>query len=108
MDEHVKEFNEESVEQSNAQTYTHACSIRFKGAKKAYTFGTNDIQYTTGDQVIVDTIRGLELGEVIAELRPLEKVSMSTPLKPVLRKATKQDLDNFEKNKTMSVDAMKT
>jgi cell fate regulator YaaT (PSP1 superfamily) len=108
VDEHVKEFNEESVEQSNAQTYTHACSIRFKGAKKAYTFGTNDIQYTTGDQVIVDTIRGLELGEVIAELRPLEKVSMSTPLKPVLRKATKQDLDNFEKNKTMSVDAMKT
>lgn len=108
MDEHVKNFNDESAEQTNAQTYTHVCSIRFKGAKKAYTFGTNDPQYETGDQVIVDTIRGLELGEVIAELRPLEKISMSTPLKPVLRKATKQDLDNFERNKAMSVDAMKT
>lgn len=108
MDEHVKNFNDESAEQTNAQTYTHVCSIRFKGAKKAYTFGTNDPQYETGDQVIVDTIRGLELGEVIAELRPLEKISVSTPLKPVLRKATKQDLDNFERNKAMSVDAMKT
>ncbi len=108
MEDHVKNFGEESVEQSVVQTYTHACSIRFKGAKKAYTFGTNDTKYVQGDQVIVDTVRGLELGEVIADLKPIEKISMSTPLKPVLRKATKQDLDNFAKNRDMAVEAMKT
>jgi len=108
VEDHVKNFGEESVEQSVVQTYTHACSIRFKGAKKAYTFGTNDTKYVQGDQVIVDTVRGLELGEVIADLKPIEKISMSTPLKPVLRKATKQDLDNFAKNRDMAVEAMKT
>lgn len=108
MEDHVKNLSEESAEQNQAPTYTHACSIRFKGAKKAYTFGTNDPKYVSGDQVIVDTVRGLELGEVIADLKPIEKVSMSTPLKPVLRKATKQDLDNFAKNKDLAADAMKT
>ena len=94
MEDHVKNLSKETAEQSQAPTYTHACSIRFKGAKKAYTFGTNDTKYVPGDQVIVDTVRGLELGEVIADLKPIDKVSMSTPLKPVLRKATKQDLEN--------------
>lgn len=108
MEDHVKNLSEETAEQSQAPTYTHACSIRFKGAKKAYTFGTNDTKYVPGDQVIVDTVRGLELGEVIADLKPIDKVSMSTPLKPVLRKATKQDLDNYAKNKDLAADAMKT
>ncbi len=103
MVEHVKNEDEVVYDQN---TYLYACSVRFKGAKKAYTFGTNVADYASGDFVVVETIRGLELGEVIADIKKVEDMSISTPLKPVIRKATKQDADNFNRNKELASEAM--
>ncbi len=100
-----QELNHDSIE---SQVYQYACSVRFKGAKKAYTFGTNDPQLTNGDFVVVETIRGLELGEIIADVQPAHTINISTELKPVVRKATQSDVDSYNKNKELSKEAMLT
>ena len=45
-----------------------------------------------GDKVVVETIRGIELGELISELRDPSSFTLQTALKPILRKATEQDI----------------
>jgi len=91
---------------SGITEYKFAISIRFKGNKKAYTFGTNHEGYAYGDFVVVETIRGLELGEVISDPRLMSEVRIVTELKPILRKASKEDRDQYERNKMLAKEAM--
>ena len=46
-------------------SYKYIVYIQFDESKKAYTFGSN-IKYDLNDQVVVETIRGKELGKVCA------------------------------------------
>ena len=87
------------------EAYKYACIIRFKGIKKAYTFGTNEDFYTFDDKVVVETARGLELGDVIAKLIPMDEVNLTSEIKPVLRKATQEDIDAFNENQVLAEDA---
>lgn len=86
------ENNEEVV------SYKYCVSVKFDGSKKAYNFGTNDECLKYGDKVVVETIRGLELGELISDLRDSSTASSSLALKPVTRKATQHDITQNEKN----------
>ena len=42
-------------------TYKYIVYIQFEESKKAYTFGSN-VKYYTNDIVVVETVRGQELG----------------------------------------------
>lgn len=79
--------------------------VRFKKAGKIYYFdpGTLDIQ--AGENVIVETARGLEFGNVVIGTRQVEDKDIVTPLKPVLRKATVEDADRVEENRQREKDA---
>jgi cell fate regulator YaaT (PSP1 superfamily) len=92
----------------NQDKYSYACIIRFEGIKKAYTFGTNDDHYTFDDKVVVETARGLELGTVIAKLIPMSEVNLSSEIKPVIRKATDTDVQEYKKNLELSEEAKVT
>ena len=50
-------------------TYKYFIGVTFDGASKAYYFGTDDDTLAIGDKVVVETVSGLELGEVAVELR---------------------------------------
>ena len=80
-------------------SYKYIVSVKFKGSKKAYHFGTDEDIYNYGDKVIVETIRGIELGDIISELRLSKDFPNHKPTKPVLRKATPEDIADFERNK---------
>ena len=41
------------------------CKVQFKHLGKRYYFGCDKIKLQNGDKVIVQTIRGTELGEVV-------------------------------------------
>ncbi len=70
--------------------------VIFEVTKKRYYFeSTGDAEYKKGDNVIVDTARGQELGVVYAEGRMLPETQLILPLKPVLRKATNEDTARF-------------
>lgn len=70
--------------------------VMFEITKKRYYFeAVNDEIYTKGEKVIVDTIRGQELGIVYAETMVLAEEVLVLPLKPVIRKATDEDKEKY-------------
>lgn len=92
---------------SDTPAYQYLFSVHFNGNKKAYTFGTNDSSYAYEDAVVVETARGLELGAIISEARDPSHVKVLGELKPILRKATQHDLENYKRNKDESVRALR-
>ena len=76
----------------------YVVSIRFKNSKKPYSFSTynKDIKY--GDFLVVETSRGLELGEAISDLSEIKNFKSNNELKPVIRIATYEDKKASEDN----------
>lgn len=77
--------------------------VRFKKAGKIYYFDPDDLDIKVGDQVIVETSRGLEFGDVVVGPKEVSEEEVVLPLKKVLRIATDEDraivLVNREKEK---------
>ena len=94
-------------ENLNEQAFKYVVSIKFSSSKKAYNFGTNDDTLKYGDKVVVETVRGVELGEMISDLRDYSTYSSNLTLKPIIRKATRTDLDNDARNKHDTIEATK-
>lgn len=92
------------MEQQNTNTvidnsiYDSFVGIKFQSTPRAYFFGINDMTLALGDKVVVETMRGLELGEVVIEPISITKYESKLGLKPVLRKATDVDVRIFEIN----------
>ena len=78
---------------------TEIVSVRFKDAGKVYYFDPNGHKVRIGDNVIVETARGVECATVAAANRFVEDDSLVSPLKPILRIATAEDKATLEKNK---------
>jgi len=66
--------------------------VRFKSAGKIYYFDPVLTEAVVGDRVVVETSRGVEMGEMVLGPRNVELNQATTPLKPILRKATEKDL----------------
>ena len=82
-------------------------AVRFQKAGKLYYFDPAGIWANPGDHVIVETVRGVELGEVITSAREVPDEAIVAPLKNVLRLATEDDLRRAEanaKNEKMAFD----
>ncbi|MDE6660601.1 MAG: stage 0 sporulation protein [Anaeroplasmataceae bacterium] len=76
-----------------------AIRVKFKPVGKRYFFGTSTFDLKDGDPVIVNTIRGTELGFCCGEIFNLDAKDLTAELKDIVRLATKQDLEEHEKNK---------
>ena len=72
-------------------------SVKYKSAGKIYYFSTN-LKLKKDDRVVVETARGLELGEISQELKDISEFNLDTELKKIVRKATKKDIENYQKN----------
>lgn len=81
------------------KSYKYYVPIKFRETKKVYYFGSNDHTITANTAVVVETIRGVELGETAGPASDIESIKIDNELKPVIRVATKQDLRTYEKNK---------
>lgn len=73
-------------------------SIRFKSAGKIYNFDPNGIDIQEGDNVIVETARGLEFGTALGGIKEIDEEDIVAPLKPIIRKATEEDEIIHEEN----------
>ena len=91
-------MNNEQLNKVENKSYPFVYGISFKKALQTYFFGSEDDTLKVHDKVVVETIRGLELGEVKVGLKKVEEVQISTALKPILRRANVEDLANFAKN----------
>lgn len=98
----------EKTEKVENKSYPFVYGISFKKALQTYFFGSEDDTLKVHDKVVVETIRGLELGEVKVGLKKVEEVQLGTALKPILRKATDEDIANYHKNEESAIKAQET
>ncbi len=72
--------------------------VRFKPVGKIYYFSPRGITFNEGESAIVETIRGVEYGDVVLTNRLIEKSDVPSDIKPIIRKATADDISQHEKN----------
>ena len=101
-------MNDEQLNKVENKSYPFVYGISFKKALQTYFFGSEDDSFKVHDKVVVETIRGLELGEVKVGLKKVEEVQLGTALKPILRKATEEDLNNYANNEENAKKAEET
>lgn len=82
--------------------------VRFKPAGKIYFFDPDKKWINKGDCVIVETIRGIEFGEVVSGPKYINDDEIVTPLRKVLRIATNEDKLKNEENRTKEKEAFET
>lgn len=88
----VSKGNEESAQ------YRYLAYVSFKESRKVYTFGYNETDLKVNDRVVVETVRGQELGMIVKECEPFFVQNNGMEIKPVLRKATQKDLEKEQEN----------
>ncbi|MBP0962064.1 MAG: stage 0 sporulation protein, partial [Oscillospiraceae bacterium] len=79
--------------------------IRFKKNGKIYYFAPGNIKAEVGQKAIVETVRGVECGDVVIANRMIDDNAISSELKEVIRIATPEDLQVVEKNIQKQKDA---
>lgn len=72
--------------------------IGFREVGKIYWFASEQFDLQVNDKVIVETIRGFELGTVVQGQKEIDGKDLDHELKPVLRLATKHDFKMYEEN----------
>lgn len=77
-----------------------AIRVRFKTSGKRYFFAAGSFNLKDKDAVIVNTIRGLELGYCVGDIFDLDEYKLKAELKEIVRFASKDDIKNYEKNKS--------
>lgn len=81
--------------------------VRFRTAGKIYFFSPGQFDIKQGDNVIVETARGVEFGRVVSGVKEVAEEEVIQPLKSVIRIATEQDQKVVEKNKKKEKEAFK-
>ena len=79
--------------------------VQFQKNGKMYYFDANGIEAKTGNYVIVDTVRGPDLGEVVLAPREMAMLQESDSLKKVIRIATEQDIQHGRENRIREKEA---
>ncbi len=79
--------------------------VRFRKAGKIYFFDPTGLNIQAGDNVIVETARGIEYGKVVIGCREVEDDKVIQPLKAVIRVATLEDDEIERRNKEKEKEA---
>lgn len=80
--------------------------VRFKKAGKIYYFDPDQHDATKGQDVIVETIRGIEYGSVVLGPKEINEADLVSPLKKVIRIATEEDTALNAQNKEKQKEAL--
>ncbi|MDR0196675.1 MAG: stage 0 sporulation family protein [Oscillospiraceae bacterium] len=80
--------------------------VRFKDVGKVYYFSPNGKKINQGANVIVETARGVEMGDVVISNKEVSESDIVHPLKSIIRVADENDLITAEKNHEREKDIM--
>jgi cell fate regulator YaaT (PSP1 superfamily) len=80
--------------------------VQFKPLGKRYFFGISDLDLKDKTPVVVNTIRGIEMGYCVGEPFELDPNEEIPELKDVVRIATEEDLKNYKRNKELEPDVV--
>ena len=86
--------------------YMKVTKVQFKPLGKRYFFGISDLDLKDKTPVVVNTIRGIEMGYCVGEPFELDPNEEIPELKDVVRIATEEDLKNYKRNKELEPDVV--
>lgn len=75
--------------------------IRFRSGGKVYYFAPGDEKFKKGEHAVVETVRGVEYGEVALANRFIRESQVIGNLKPIMRKATEEDDRHHAENRRL-------
>lgn len=81
--------------------------VRIKNSGKLFYFSPANIWPKRGDKVIVETVRGVVMGEVVLDLKKIDDDMITIPLKPVIRIATQEDIMHQKELDSFAVQAFR-
>ncbi len=81
--------------------------VKFKDAGKLYYFSPGELEVKMGDNVIVETARGLEFGRIALVETSVKESEIVAPLKNIIRIATEKDKQKHEENLAKKEEAMR-
>ena len=81
--------------------------VKFKDAGKMYYFSPGDVKAKAGDNVIVETARGIEFGTVTMGETTVSDSTLVAPLKNIIRIATPEDVKKHEANLAKKGEALR-
>ena len=84
---------------------TRIIGVRFRPAGKIYYFAPGKFHIKKGQQVIVETARGIEFGHVVMGPKEVEEDQITQPLKSVIRLANNEDRKIEERNREKEKEA---
>ncbi|MCX5774097.1 MAG: regulatory iron-sulfur-containing complex subunit RicT [Fusobacteria bacterium] len=98
----------EDIKNYEVKEYYWIVGVIFKSVLKRYFFESpKDMMLNKGDKVIVDTVRGQEMGEIYLAPTKLHNTKLILPVKPVLKKATQEEINKSEKQIGEAREALK-
>ena len=97
--------NQENITELEQPSEVEIIGVKFKPSGKVYYFAANNHRATADNCVIVETARGLEIGNVAVPNKMIKQSEIVSPLRPVVRVATSEDLKHAEENKAKCVEA---
>lgn len=84
------------------------CGVKFKKNGKVYYFDPIHGSYKRGDEVVVETTRGQELGIVALAPFEIKEEDLTAPLKPIISIAAEEQKKQYLKYKIMAEEAFIT
>lgn len=81
--------------------------VKFKDAGKLYYFSPGEIKVDVGDNVIVETARGLEFGKITMGETQVKESELVAPLKNIIRIANDKDKKKHKENLAKKEEAMR-
>lgn len=84
---------------------TTVVGVKFRQSNKIYSFAPGNWKLDINDKVIVETVRGTEMGTVASPITEVEESDIVAPLKEIVRKATSEDLVKAEESKNKECEA---
>ena len=80
------------------KTFT-VCDVQFRNNTKVYFFDPGKLDVSTGDEVILDTSRGPEIGQCVRGNHTVTEREIVAPLRSVIRIANEQDKKTDAENR---------
>lgn len=99
MEENIIDINTKNVEINPEKLY-RVLIVTFETTKKRYYFEVvgNEI-FKKNDRVVVETIRGMELGLASSNVIEMKEKDLVLPIKPVLKLASKKEIETYNSQK---------
>jgi cell fate regulator YaaT (PSP1 superfamily) len=85
---------------------TKTVGVRFKRAGRIYYFDPAGLELEINDWVIVETTRGMEVARVVISPKQVLSSEVEVPLKPVIRKAEKKEIQHNEEVEAKEKEAL--